>query len=229
VEAAKANNLANFSSYLERMLDELFIERMEGNEEIFSRVMTDKEFRSAAHEYLAREIFRRVRGAVNINYSGAGPCLNGLRFDGPDGPIFSQKTSGLGFTTQCLPNRPPSQGTRGPPGASASHRGSPETKGARRSAPQSHTSTLTASARSPARTSRGTRSFPRRSPRSPVTLAGAPRPTYGHFIRGSTPQSGITPSSSRPTMGRCLRPIWSPSDADDCAGDHRLLQHWTLL
>ena len=42
VEAAKANNLANFSSYLDRMLDELFIDRMEGNEEIFSRVMTDK-------------------------------------------------------------------------------------------------------------------------------------------------------------------------------------------
>ncbi len=62
VEAAKANNLANFSSYLERTLDELFIDRMEGNEEIFSRVMTDKDFRSAAHEHLAREIFRRVRG-----------------------------------------------------------------------------------------------------------------------------------------------------------------------
>ncbi|MCF8507038.1 MAG: hypothetical protein K9G59_19175, partial [Caulobacter sp.] len=62
VEAAKANNLENFSSYLDRMLDELFINRMEGNEEIFSRVMTDKEFRSAAHEHLAGEIFRRVRG-----------------------------------------------------------------------------------------------------------------------------------------------------------------------
>ncbi|WP_111782193.1 type I restriction endonuclease subunit R [Agrobacterium radiobacter] len=63
VEAAKANNLANFSSYLERMLDELFIDRMEGNEEIFSRVMTDKEFRSAAHEHLALEIFQRIRDA----------------------------------------------------------------------------------------------------------------------------------------------------------------------
>jgi len=61
VEAARANNFANFSSYLDRMLDELFIDRMEGNEEIFSRVMTDKEFRSAAHEHLAREIFWRVR------------------------------------------------------------------------------------------------------------------------------------------------------------------------
>ena len=63
VEAAKANNLTNFSSYLDRMLDELFIDRMEGNEEIFSRVMTDKAFRSAAHDHLAREIFRRARGA----------------------------------------------------------------------------------------------------------------------------------------------------------------------
>lgn len=59
-EAARANNFANFSAFLDRMLDELFIARMEGNEEIFSRVMTDKEFRSAAHEHLAREIFRRV-------------------------------------------------------------------------------------------------------------------------------------------------------------------------
>jgi type I restriction enzyme, R subunit len=61
VEAAKANTLANFSSYLDRILDELFIDRMEGNEEIFSRVMTDKEFRSAAHAHLADEIFRRAR------------------------------------------------------------------------------------------------------------------------------------------------------------------------
>ena len=60
-EAARANNYANFASYLDRVLDELFIERMEGNEEIFSRVMTDVDFRSVAHEHLAREIFRRVR------------------------------------------------------------------------------------------------------------------------------------------------------------------------
>ncbi len=61
VEAAKANNLPNFSAFLERVLDQLFIDRMENNEEIFSRVMTDKEFRSAAHEHLAEEIFKRVR------------------------------------------------------------------------------------------------------------------------------------------------------------------------
>jgi len=61
VEAAKANNLSNFSAYLDRILDELFINRMEGNEEIFSRIMTDKQFRSAAQQHLAEEIFNRVR------------------------------------------------------------------------------------------------------------------------------------------------------------------------
>ena len=60
-EAARANNLSDFASYLDRMLDELFIARMEGNEEIFSKVMTDTAFRSAAHEHLASEIFQRVR------------------------------------------------------------------------------------------------------------------------------------------------------------------------
>jgi type I restriction enzyme R subunit len=61
IEAARANTLANFSSYLDRVMDELFIDRMEGNEEIFSRIMTDPAFRTAAHEHLAAEIFRRVR------------------------------------------------------------------------------------------------------------------------------------------------------------------------
>ncbi len=60
-EAARANNFPDFAAYLDRMLNELFIARMEGNEGIFSRVMTDTEFRSAAHEHLAHEIFRRIR------------------------------------------------------------------------------------------------------------------------------------------------------------------------
>ena len=60
-EVARANSFKDFASYLDRMLDELFIARMEGNEEIFSRVMTNTAFRSAAHEHLASEIFLRVR------------------------------------------------------------------------------------------------------------------------------------------------------------------------
>ena len=62
VEAARANNLMKFSAYLKRVLDEMFIARMEGNEDIFSRVMTDTEFLSAAHEHLAEDIYRSVHG-----------------------------------------------------------------------------------------------------------------------------------------------------------------------
>ncbi len=61
VEAARANNFPNFASYLDNTLDQLFIARMEGNEEIFSRIMSDPEFRLLAHTHLAREIFNRVR------------------------------------------------------------------------------------------------------------------------------------------------------------------------
>jgi len=60
VEAAKANKLSNFSAYFGRILDDLFIERMEGNDGIFQRVMTDKQFRSLVQEHLAEEVFRRV-------------------------------------------------------------------------------------------------------------------------------------------------------------------------
>ena len=59
-EAARANNLMDFAAYLDRRLDELFIGRMEGNEEIFARVMRDAKFRSTAHEHLAWEIFQRA-------------------------------------------------------------------------------------------------------------------------------------------------------------------------
>ncbi len=63
VEAANANSLENFSSFLDRIFDDLFIDRMDGNEEIFSRVMTDREFRAAAHAHLARELYERIRSA----------------------------------------------------------------------------------------------------------------------------------------------------------------------
>jgi type I restriction enzyme R subunit len=61
VEAARVNSLPDFVAFIERVIDELFIDRMEGNEDIFARVMTDREFRGAAQTHLAHEIFHRVR------------------------------------------------------------------------------------------------------------------------------------------------------------------------
>ncbi|MBU6395754.1 MAG: DEAD/DEAH box helicase family protein [Sphingomonadales bacterium] len=62
VEAAKANTEANFAAFFSRVLDDLFIQRMEGNDEIFNRVMSDKQFRTAAQDHLAREVYGRIRG-----------------------------------------------------------------------------------------------------------------------------------------------------------------------
>ena len=61
VEAAQANNFSNFSAYFDRILEDLFIDRMEGNEAIFSRVMSDKKFREAAQEHLAKEVYDRIK------------------------------------------------------------------------------------------------------------------------------------------------------------------------
>jgi type I restriction enzyme, R subunit len=67
VEAVRANSLPNFSAYFGRILDDLFIQRMEGNDEIFHRVMSDKQFRTAAQDHLAREVYERVRGGDPAN------------------------------------------------------------------------------------------------------------------------------------------------------------------
>ena len=61
VEAAQANTFANFSAYFDRVLEDLFIDRMEGNEAIFSRVMGDQQFRKAAQEHIAKELYERLR------------------------------------------------------------------------------------------------------------------------------------------------------------------------
>ncbi len=61
VEAARANSEAKFSAFFARVLDDLFIQRMEGNHEIFNRVMSDGQFRSAAQDHLAHEVYRRIR------------------------------------------------------------------------------------------------------------------------------------------------------------------------
>ena len=59
----QANNEANFAAVFKRQLESLFIERMEGNEEIFTRLMNDKTFHRMAADYLAGEVYRRIHGA----------------------------------------------------------------------------------------------------------------------------------------------------------------------
>jgi type I restriction enzyme, R subunit len=59
--AAQVNTLENFRHVFERMLEGLFIERMEGNEEIFDRIMQDPYFRDVASMHLMREVYDRLR------------------------------------------------------------------------------------------------------------------------------------------------------------------------
>jgi type I restriction enzyme, R subunit len=59
--AAQANTLDNFRHVFERMLEGLFIDRMEGNEEIFDRIMQDASFRDVATSHLMREVYERLR------------------------------------------------------------------------------------------------------------------------------------------------------------------------
>ncbi len=61
LEAAKANTFENFNLVFGKMLEGLFIERMEGNEEIFAKVMNDDAFRKAAADHLGRTTYQKLR------------------------------------------------------------------------------------------------------------------------------------------------------------------------
>ncbi len=59
--AAKVNSMENFKPVFDRMLEGLFIDRMEGNEDIFDRLMNDPEFRNIAANELLRDVYNRLR------------------------------------------------------------------------------------------------------------------------------------------------------------------------
>ena len=60
--ASKVNTLEAFGLVFADILERLFIARMEGNEGIFDRVMSDKNFRKTVEEQLVKEVYDRLRG-----------------------------------------------------------------------------------------------------------------------------------------------------------------------
>ena len=56
-----ANTLENFEPVFNKQLENLFVERMDGNEEIFVRLMNDEAFRNIAAGYLMRAVYQQVR------------------------------------------------------------------------------------------------------------------------------------------------------------------------
>jgi type I restriction enzyme R subunit len=60
-QAVMANTLENFEPVFNHQLENLFIERMDGNEEIFVRLMNDEAFRNVAASHLMRAVYEQVR------------------------------------------------------------------------------------------------------------------------------------------------------------------------
>lgn len=61
VEAVFANEFSNFEAFFSRILDDLVINRMDGNEDIASRVMTDDIFRELTQKHLARKVYDSIK------------------------------------------------------------------------------------------------------------------------------------------------------------------------
>jgi len=63
-QAAIANSLENFEPVFHKQLENLFVERMDGNEEIFVRLMNDDAFRSLAASHLMRAVYRQIQSQI---------------------------------------------------------------------------------------------------------------------------------------------------------------------
>ena len=60
-EAAEVNSLENFMHFFEKMLEGLFIDRMEGNEEIFTKLMNDDKMMRVAAKQVGKDVYNRIR------------------------------------------------------------------------------------------------------------------------------------------------------------------------
>lgn len=60
-EAAVANSVDDFRYVFNKAFEGLVIDRMEGNEEIFGKLMSDPEFRKLASEHLLNKVYRTLR------------------------------------------------------------------------------------------------------------------------------------------------------------------------
>ena len=64
-QAVMANSIENFEPVFNKQLENLFVERMDGNEEIFVRLMNDEAFRNIAASHLMRAVYQQIKAAEN--------------------------------------------------------------------------------------------------------------------------------------------------------------------
>ena len=60
-QAVLANSIENFEPVFNKQLENLFIERIDGNEDIFVRLMNDEAFRRVAADHLMRAVGQQVQ------------------------------------------------------------------------------------------------------------------------------------------------------------------------
>ncbi len=59
-QAAKVNSMADFLDIFKKMFEGLVIDRMEGNEDIFGRLMGDPDFRDLAQDSLGQKLYKTL-------------------------------------------------------------------------------------------------------------------------------------------------------------------------
>ena len=81
-KAAVANSKEDFRYVFEKAFEGLVIDRMEGNEEIFGKLMSDKDFRNLAVEHLLGKVYTKLKDdrdegpAWIVNYKRVKPDLD---------------------------------------------------------------------------------------------------------------------------------------------------------
>jgi type I restriction enzyme, R subunit len=65
-KAAKGNTFDKFQLVFSEILESIFIERMELNEELFTRYMSDPEFKQLVAQWLGQQVYNKV--PKNITY-----------------------------------------------------------------------------------------------------------------------------------------------------------------
>ena len=56
-----ANTMENFKPVFNKQLENLFVERMAGNEEIFVKLMNDDAFRDLAASHLMQAVYAQIK------------------------------------------------------------------------------------------------------------------------------------------------------------------------
>ncbi len=74
-QAAQANPEDKFALVFNRVLESLFVDRMEQNEDIFARFMNDESFQRLVGSWLVSDVYKKLRG-TGVSYLDREPSLD---------------------------------------------------------------------------------------------------------------------------------------------------------